>query len=56
MNLSSYDLHSSAGITQMSEAILENNSNQPLIITTDIDLPNEEKHLLSNQDNTISSK
>jgi len=40
----------------MSEAILENNSNQPLITTNDIDLINEEKHLLSNQDNSSSSK
>jgi hypothetical protein len=39
----------------MSEAILENNSNQPLITTNDIDLTNEEKHLLSNQDNSSPS-
>ncbi len=39
----------------MSEAIVGNNSNQPLITTNDIDLTNEEKHLLSNQDNLSSS-
>lgn len=52
---SSYDLDSSTGITPMSEAIVGNNSNQPLIITNDIDLTNEDKHLLSNQDNSSSS-
>jgi len=55
MNSTSYDLNSSSGIIQMSEAILENNSNQPLITTNDIDLTNEEKHLLSNQDNSSPS-
>lgn len=43
----------------MSETILvEHNSNQPLITTTttnDIDRNSEDKHLLSNQDNSISS-
>jgi hypothetical protein len=52
---SSYDLNTSTGITSMSEAIVGNNSNQPLITTNDIDLTNEEKHLLSNQDNLSSS-
>ena len=52
---SSYDLDSSTGITPMSEPIVGNNSNQPLITTNDIDQPNEEKQLLSNQDNTSSN-
>jgi hypothetical protein len=55
MNSTSHDLESSVGMSQMSEAILQNNSNQPLITTNDIDLINEEKHLLSNQDNSPSS-
>jgi hypothetical protein len=57
MNSSSYDLNASTGITQMSEPnITESNSNQPLITTNDIDLPNEENHLLSNQENSSSNK
>jgi len=55
MNSTSYDLEPSIGMSQMSEAILGNNSNQPLITTNDIDLTNEEKHLLSNQDSSSSS-
>ncbi len=55
MNSTSYDLNSSIGIPQMSEVILESTSNQPLITTIDINLPNEEKHLLSKQDNSSSS-
>lgn len=51
---SSYDLNLSIDHTQMPENILENNSNQPLLATTDIDLLNEEKHLLSNQDDSSS--
>jgi hypothetical protein len=52
MNSTSYDLNSTPGIIQMSEDILENNADQPLITTNGIDLTNEEKHLLSNQDNS----
>ena len=51
---SSYDLNLSIDHTQMPENILENNLNQPLLTTTDIDLTNEEKHLLSNQDDSSS--
>jgi hypothetical protein len=54
MNSSLHDLDSSTGITQMSETILESTSNQPLITTNDINISTEEKHLLSNQDNTSS--
>jgi hypothetical protein len=54
---SSHDLNSSTGITQMSEAIVETNSNQPLPPTTeaDIDITHEEKHLLLNEENSSSS-
>ena len=55
MNLSSYDLNSSTGIPPMSETIVESNSNQPLITTNDIDISHEEKELLSNQDNSLST-
>ncbi|CAF3596754.1 unnamed protein product [Rotaria sordida] len=51
MNSTLYDINSSLGMTHISEAILEENSNQPLITTNDIDTTNEEKHLLSNHDN-----
>ncbi|CAF3358069.1 unnamed protein product [Rotaria socialis] len=55
MNSTSYDINSSPDITQMSEAILESNSSQPLVTTNDIDTSNEEKHLLSNQDYLLQS-
>ena len=52
---SSYDLDSSTGITPMSESLVGNNTNPPLITTNDIDLATEDKHLLSNQDNSSPS-
>ena len=52
MNSSSYDLNSSTG---MSEPMTESNTTQPLITTNDIDIPNEEKHLLSDQDNSSNN-
>lgn len=55
MNSKSYDIDSSPGITHMPEAILESNSDQPLITTNDADNTNEEKHLLSSQDNLLQS-
>lgn len=53
MSSTSYNINSSPGITHTSEAMLEFSSNQPLIITNQIDTNTEEKHLLSNQDNLI---
>ncbi|CAF2520638.1 unnamed protein product [Rotaria sp. Silwood2] len=53
MNSTLYDINSSLGMTHTSEAISEQNSNQPLITTNDIDITNEEKHLLSNHDNSL---
>lgn len=57
MNSTYDDRHSSPGITDMSEALVEDDSNQALRITSaEIDPGNEEKHLLSNQDNPLSSE
>ena len=58
MNSTSYDHNSSSGIIPMAEAIEEKIPNQPLTAitttTTDINITNEEKHHLLNQDNPSS--
>ncbi|CAF1239620.1 unnamed protein product [Rotaria sp. Silwood1] len=55
MNSTLNDNNSSLDMTHMPETILEQNSNQALITTNDIDITNEEKHLLSNHDNLLQS-
>ena len=57
MNLALHELDSSPGLPSMSEATLERNSDQSLTITTaDIDLTNEEKHLLADQEHPPTSE
>jgi len=53
---SSYDLNLSTDIIPtMSDTILDHSSNQPLITTDDKDRNIDDKHVLSNQDNSTLS-